>query len=295
MRMSNKDFFRKTGGLLAAALLALPVVGCGPSGDDDDDGGTDPTNTPEGNQATPTPDDATPTPSSGVFPNGQYYFVGVYAFYLTEDTNGPILAYYGFAWDENNVPTRSSVAAQGDWQGLYVAEIWETLVSFNRGDEAACELVEEIDSTNQDEGEIAGVDYSTCQFCVHYSYFHTEFSEDTGCSQEIYDLYYYDDEAGEYDLDWDSNMGYRDAAQDGWPEDYSDFAASLDANGWGGSLYEEFGDGEFVAIYAAAAVNLNSEDEGAMRKAALEYAKANPRLRPTEIRSHEELKKFRGR
>jgi hypothetical protein len=271
IRMS--EFKSLTGGVLIAALLGLPAIGCG--GDDDDDDTN--TGTPSLTQGTPTQaGNGTPTePVSNPdqFPYGQYYYQ--FAYVLSFQSLPYIVTFAGYTWDAENVPTgKTNPSAEGNWEGQNIVVVWNTRAAYQAGEAADCKVYEDVIATDHASGTDSANDYASCEFCDPFADYFSDADLDDddvaddqeGCEQEFIDAWYYYDDLGDYDYTFSQLQGYRHAATDGWPGDFADLVDSLEAAGYQGSIYDQLtdlisgGDGSgFAAGYYVKPVDLNAK------------------------------------
>lgn len=121
MPVWNDSVRTVSSGLIAAALLALPAVGCGGDGTTPTPGIETPTPTAGG---TPTAT-ATPSGSSGQFPDGNYYFQSAYVFSFRDYPY--YITFAGFA-DGGSALTPAGGA--GDYVGEYIIIGWNTKAAY---------------------------------------------------------------------------------------------------------------------------------------------------------------------
>ena len=261
MPMRNNEFWVK--GLIAAALLSAPMVGCSSGGDDDSEGTPTPTQAAATATAEPTATNApepTDPPTINGFPVGQYEDDFWYLYPLGDGQNPPVAILIALTWDETSTPVSSSARALGDYTGTFLAFMFDSYQGLLKGDDYTCLVRENITGIAKSEEDLGSFDLDQCQFCRSYAAISIAYRnhEGEGCTEDKFDGYYgYTDplESQAYETYW----GYRHAADDSWPEDFADDGPDLEADGYVGSLFEADGDGGFYAAYVVVPTDLNSK------------------------------------
>lgn len=165
-------------------------------------------------------------PSPTHFPEGSYYFQSAYVFSFRDYPY--YITFAGFA---------NGAGATGDYTGEYIVVAWYTQAAYQNGLDPSCYIYEDLTATH-DDGRDPDINYASCEGCDPISDFYTRYREDTGCQKALLDLWYFDEETGEYDYEWEQMAGYRHAETDGWPAEFADSAASWEEAGYEGVLYD---------------------------------------------------------